>query len=182
LKLIHFLILYQIIIFIFYSFPLDYYFNGNYVDTVYDFWYNPIVCVVNTNTFCTTHTFTPTESGFYYCTANITNDQNGLPFNCFSNQNAVSNAIYITVCNLAVSDFDISGLKYYPNPVKNNLSLSAKTIINNVEISSVLGQIVLSKKVNDLQTEINLSELTNGVYFVKVTSDGKDKTVKIVKE
>jgi len=33
-----------------------------------------------------------------------------------------------------------------------------------------------------LQTEINVSELSNGVYFVKVTSNGQEKTVKIVKE
>jgi hypothetical protein len=44
-----------------------------------------------------------------------------------------------------------------------------------------MGQSMISKKVNALQAEINLSELSNGVYFVKVTSEGQEKMVKIIK-
>jgi large repetitive protein len=101
-----------------------------------------------------------------------------IPHPCVS----ITKTFSVIDCTLTNIDFDKNDFVFYPNPVKNNLSLSAKTIIDNVEISSVLGQIVLSKKVNALQTEINTSELTNGVYFVKVTSEGKEKTVKIVKE
>jgi uncharacterized repeat protein (TIGR01451 family) len=86
------------------------------------------------------------------------------------------------VSSLALSQFDEANFTYFPNPVKNNLSLNAKTIIDSVEITSILGQVVINQKVNDLQTEVNLSELANGIYLVKVTSEGKEKTVKIVKE
>jgi hypothetical protein len=41
---------------------------------------------------------------------------------------------------------------------------------------------MLSKKVNELQTEIEMSSLSNGIYFVKVTSEGQEKMVKIIKE
>jgi hypothetical protein len=37
-------------------------------------------------------------------------------------------------------------------------------------------------KVNGLQTEIDLSDLTTGMYFVKVTANGQEKSVKIIKE
>jgi predicted DNA-binding transcriptional regulator len=71
---------------------------------------------------------------------------------------------------------------YYPNPVKNSLTISSESMIDNIEIYSVLGQKVTSLKVDSIQTEINVSELTRGLYFVKVTSSGQEKTVKIIKE
>lgn len=80
------------------------------------------------------------------------------------------------------NNFDINEFQYYPNPVKNNLTISNASIIDEVEITSLLGQKMISKKVNDLETEISLAELANGVYFVKVTSNGQEKTIKIVKE
>jgi uncharacterized repeat protein (TIGR01451 family) len=86
------------------------------------------------------------------------------------------------VSTLAINDFDVNQLSVYPNPVKNNLTITNSIKIDSVNVLSVLGQEVINQKVNALQAEINTSGLTNGVYFVKVTSDGKDKTVKIVKE
>ena len=62
------------------------------------------------------------------------------------------------------------------------MTISNNNTIDSVEITSILGQKMMVKSVNDLQTEIDLSELSNGIYFVKVTSEGQEKTVKIVKE
>ena len=62
------------------------------------------------------------------------------------------------------------------------MTISNTSTIDEVEITSILGQKIMVKIVNDLQTDINVSELSNGVYFVKVTSEGQEKTVKIVKE
>lgn len=86
------------------------------------------------------------------------------------------------VATLENEKFAFNNLNYFPNPVKNSLTISNASAIDEVEITSVLVQKMISKKVNDLQTEINLSELANGVYFVKVTSNGQEKTIKIVKE
>jgi uncharacterized repeat protein (TIGR01451 family) len=86
------------------------------------------------------------------------------------------------VSTLAINDFDANELSVYPNPVKNNLTITNTTTIDSVSVFSVLGQEIMNQKVNALETEINTSELTNGVYFVKVTSEGKEKTMKIVKE
>ncbi|MFN3969178.1 T9SS type A sorting domain-containing protein [Flavobacterium sp.] len=86
------------------------------------------------------------------------------------------------VLQLSNPDFTAMDFEYYPNPVKNNLTISSESIINKIEIYSVLGQKVKSVKVNDIQTEINLSELTQGLYFVKAISAGQEKTIKIIKE
>lgn len=79
-------------------------------------------------------------------------------------------------------NFAFNGLNYYPNPVKNSLSISNSSELTQVEITSVLGQTMISKNLNELQTEIDLSNLENGVYFVKVKSNEAEKTFSIVKE
>ena len=97
-------------------------------------------------------------------------------------------AIVTDVCNtefvatLSNQNFAFNDLNYYPNPVKNSLSISNASLIEEIEITSLLGQRILTKKINELQTELNLSELSNGVYFVKVISGGQEKTIKIIKE
>jgi uncharacterized repeat protein (TIGR01451 family) len=79
-------------------------------------------------------------------------------------------------------NFAFSNLNYHPNPVKNSLSISNNHLIDSIEILSVLGQQMLSQKVNSLQTDIDLSELSSGIYFIKVISEGQEKTIKIMKE
>lgn len=84
--------------------------------------------------------------------------------------------------SLGNSGFAFSNLDYFPNPVKNSLTISNENPIDSVEVTSVLGQQIFIQKVNDLQTEINFNELSKGIYFVKVLSEGQEKTLKIIKE
>ena len=83
---------------------------------------------------------------------------------------------------LSTNQFELNDLRLFPNPVKNVVSISNSSTIGTVAITSVLGQEILRKKVNDLQTEIDLSSFANGIYFVKVTSNEQEKIIKIVKE
>ena len=84
--------------------------------------------------------------------------------------------------SLSAPDFVLPNFKYYPNPVLHNLTISNSSIIDEVEIVSATGQSILSKKVNSEYSEIDLSNVSSGLYFLKVKSEGKMKTVKIVKK
>ena len=87
----------------------------------------------------------------------------------------------VTPMSLNVGENNISGLKVYPNPAKNNLFISSDSFAEKqVELYDVLGKVTLKTKVTD--APINLSGLTSGVYVVKVTEDGKTATRKIVIE
>ena len=86
------------------------------------------------------------------------------------------------VTSLKNINFAFSELKYFPNPVKNSLFISNSSIITQVEISSVLGQKMMTLNSNEFQTEIDLSNFPNGVLFIKVTAEGEEKTFKIIKE
>lgn len=86
------------------------------------------------------------------------------------------------VSTLSTNQFELNDLRLYPNPVKNVISISNSSIIDAIEITSVLGQEMISKKVNNLQTEIDLSLFAYGIYFVKVSANKQEKTIKIMKE
>lgn len=86
------------------------------------------------------------------------------------------------VTTLAVNEFDTNSVSVYPNPVHANLNLKNSSKIDLVEVISVLGQKVLIQDVNDFDAKINMSSLEKGIYFVKVISEGKEKTIKIIKE
>lgn len=84
--------------------------------------------------------------------------------------------------SLATPDFTLPNFTYYPNPVQHTLSINNTSNIDEVEIISVTGKSVLSKKINSDHSEMDLSNVASGVYFLKVKAEGKTKTIKIVKK
>lgn len=82
--------------------------------------------------------------------------------------------------NLSASSFSqIDGLKLYPNPAKNNLYIET-TLNSNIHVSIVnmLGKEVIKTKVNN--NTVNISNLTSGVYIVKITEENKTSTKKLI--
>lgn len=80
------------------------------------------------------------------------------------------------------NEYDLSDLKFFPNPVKDKLSLQLpdNTQCDEVEIYSIDGRLLRTQD-NDFDN-IDLSSLTQGVYIVKITlNDGYVCTEKIVK-
>lgn len=84
--------------------------------------------------------------------------------------------------SLSTNDFVLPNFKFYPNPVHHNLSISNTGVIDEIEIFSLTGKSVLAKKINNIHAEIDLSGVATGIYFLKVSSEGITKNIKIVKE
>jgi len=83
---------------------------------------------------------------------------------------------------LSTDDFETSRFKYYPNPVKNSLTLSHDKNISTVSVYNLLGQQVLNKSINTNQTALDMSGLPLGTYLVKVNIENATKTIKVVKQ
>lgn len=101
----------------------------------------------------------------------------------FDSNPAVVTAPCLTefVQSLGTNEQALNSFNYYPNPVTNKLTVSNNTTIETIEITSVLGQKVKMVKVDALQAEIDLADLSKGIYFVKASADGQEKTVKVIK-
>lgn len=83
---------------------------------------------------------------------------------------------------LGTADNQLNGFDFYPNPVTNEINLSASTILNEVSIYNVSGQKVYAEDVNATKKSIDLSALTAGLYILNVSSEGKNANFKIIKE
>jgi hypothetical protein len=102
---------------------------------------------------------------------------NALPesWNCI-NENGSPNAINNS--NLTVEDFEIDGIKVYPNPVKNVLYIGRSADRFDVEVYSILGQKVGSALATN---QLDLSTFDTGVYFIKIKTNNQTVIKKIIK-
>lgn len=74
----------------------------------------------------------------------------------------------------------VENLNIYPNPTKDILYLTASEKINTVNIINMMGQVVKSVKVNANNTNINVEDLSAGIYSVVVNSDNAQSTQKLI--
>lgn len=70
----------------------------------------------------------------------------------------------------------------YPNPVKNNLNLILTVEKATINIVSVSGNLLLSKKVNSNSDGLDVSSLLPGIYILEVNSDSYIRYYKFIKE
>ena len=83
---------------------------------------------------------------------------------------------------LSTSNFVLPNFKCYPNPVKNLVTISNTTIIDEVKLISIKGDTLITKQINSLISEIDLSNFSKGIYFLKIKTDGIEKTIKLIKD
>jgi len=76
----------------------------------------------------------------------------------------------------------IDGLVVYPNPTSDMLNIEAKGTISSVEVMNVLGQTVLSTVSTSNRTQIDISTLNAGNYFVRVTSNDNSSVLQVLKQ
>ena len=79
-------------------------------------------------------------------------------------------------------DNTIKGFKFYPNPVNNTLNMSAQDNIEKVSIYNISGQEVINVTPNAVQTQVDMSRLQNGIYFVKAQVNGQLTAFKVIKK
>lgn len=90
----------------------------------------------------------------------------------------------VTSSNLKVDEFFSSKFSTYPNPANNIVTISNtdNILLTNVVITDINGRNVKEVKVNNAsETEINISDLTAGIYFMNIQTDNGKAVKKIIK-
>lgn len=78
-----------------------------------------------------------------------------------------------------------SQFSVFPNPANNvlNISNSVNASIQNVELTDINGRSIKNVKVDNLtETQVNISDISQGVYMLRITSDRGSLVKKVVKE
>ena len=88
---------------------------------------------------------------------------------------------YDYIDHTSVGENNEKAFNIYPNPTNGNITVCGESI-NMVEVYNICGQKVLSIDTNSSSVNVNMSELTAGVYMVKVVGNNGNSTVnKVVK-
>jgi hypothetical protein len=87
--------------------------------------------------------------------------------------NTDSSTITIITCNSINPIKNEISVKVYPNPNRGTLVLDLGTSIDEVfvKIYNGLGSVIYSKKINESKVNINLTNISPGVYFIKIQSN-----------
>ena len=70
----------------------------------------------------------------------------------------------------------------FPNPVKDRLTIQTEISDYNVEIFSVLGKQVMVKNGLINQSMLDVSSFRNGIYFIKISNEQRNFSLKFVKD
>ena len=90
---------------------------------------------------------------------------------------------FTTDASLSTNDVALETFSAYPNPTTGLLNIKSKTDVDNVTVYNLLGQSVASFNKNQIiDSTVNLSELSEGLYLVKITSGDKTQTLRVTKE
>jgi hypothetical protein len=75
-------------------------------------------------------------------------------------------------------------MNLFPNPAKNKITISSSAIIGVTQLSifNVSGEKVMERKLTDNETQIDISALPRGVYFVRLQNEKMVEVGKMVKE
>ena len=98
------------------------------------------------------------------------------------------NAVKIIICKieppLSLEENVLSGLKIYPNPTTGivNIDLGTASLDNKsiVKLYDIQGRIISTKEMNSSVDNINISNLSDGVYLITIENGASKTTKKIV--
>lgn len=72
-------------------------------------------------------------------------------------------------------------LSLYPNPVQNELHIDLLVKKGMLEVFDITGKSVLQQEIHENSNSVDVSDLVNGIYLVKILSDKQMLTGKFVK-
>jgi surface protein len=86
----------------------------------------------------------------------------------------------INCSDLATEVFDKSSVSVYPNPTSSLLNTMIEPSIVNQPYTIIdnLGRVVLNGKLNEIETTINVEQLSEGIYYLKVSGKNAAKFIK----
>jgi hypothetical protein len=88
----------------------------------------------------------------------------------------------VTFNTIGINENQYSILKLFPNPTSNNLSIELGESMENITISDLSGKTIKQFAVAGTSAQINVEDLTIGVYFIQISANGTVSRASFVKQ
>ena len=91
--------------------------------------------------------------------------------NCADGQSDPSNTVTFTTATDGISDYELA-TSLYPNPNNGQFTIiNEQLIINNVNVYDVYGKLLKTVEVNGNMVDLDVRELSAGMYFVRISTE-----------
>lgn len=119
----------------------------------------------------------PTATGTFTPVYSFTNSTTGCT-------NTASTSIVVLICTDIVSQSAKSvALKVYPNPNFGSFTIeTGNDLVKTIELTDVTGRVVLKQTTTSDVIRMNITDLSNGVYNVRINSSNGIDVIKVVKQ
>ncbi len=106
---------------------------------------------------------------------------NGDPTDDDTDTNGIPDYLESSVA-LSVEDFNTAGFQLYPNPAKDHVTLQLNHFNETLtlEIIDLQGKLIYSKSIHSNTSELNISALKSGLYFLKISSSTNSSIEKLI--
>lgn len=118
-------------------------------------------------------------TGFNFATTKIGNNS-GLPFRYYIIPRSLND--FSTGINDYFTENDVN---IYPNPAESTLNIEFdhnRFSVNTIQVFDINGKMVSSEAVNSNVNSINVSALTSGCYFIRLSNESNAFTTKFIKK
>ena len=115
------------------------------------------------------------NAGYRFVRWNDNNTDNPRTIVCEGN--ATYTAYFELIPTTGINDVNAADVKLFPNPTSGNLYVEVEGL-QKVEIIDAVGRVVLSQN----NGTVNMSNLANGIYTVRVSANGTTSIKKVVKK
>jgi len=92
----------------------------------------------------------------------------------------IDNVYFYKEATASINDIEIN-VNVYPNPVKDILNVISAESIDVVRIFDLTGRVVKQATPNKANFDLDVADLSNGVYLVKLNAGNKEVTTKLIK-
>jgi hypothetical protein len=83
-------------------------------------------------------------------------------------------------CSVGVDEHSLSTLSIYPNPTSNQFSIDTELAISEITLFDLTGKTIMKTKQNT--NIVNVTDLTSGIYFIKLIVNERTIIQKFVKQ
>jgi len=92
----------------------------------------------------------------------------------------LANTVFQTLSN-SVFEID-SSVAVYPNPAVNEVTITADSKIKSIQLYDAQGRIILTRLMDDLESKLDISSRSKGIYFIKIITEKGAIVEKLMKE
>ena len=98
--------------------------------------------------------------------------------------NTATTQIIVSNCTgLDEAGYSTNGIRVYPNPNSGSFMIETSNVMEKtIEVMDVTGRVVISEKSDSNRILMNISNLANGMYQVRIVSEKGVDMIKVIKQ